>query len=120
MELIMTEPNPLAETPANVAQRENTVNGSRLREAIATRVVVADGAMATMLMSKGILPTRCFEELNVSLPALVRDVHREYMRAGVEILTANTFGANRARLSGFGFGHLVKRINQAGVRIARE
>src|SRR5436309_3523290 len=114
----MTEPNPLAEIPANVEQKE--ANGSKLRDALTSRIVVADGAMATMLMSKGVLPHRCFEELNVSLPALVRDVHKEYMRAGVEILTANTFGANRARLAGFGFGHLVKRINQAGVRIARE
>jgi homocysteine S-methyltransferase len=82
--------------------------------------LVADGAMGTMLASKGASLQRCLDELNLSLPALVRDVHREYLRAGAQILETNTFGANRKRLGVFGFGEKVRAINQAGVRIARE
>jgi len=84
------------------------------------RILVADGAMGTMLYAKGAFINRCFDELNLSLPALVRDVHQEYVRAGAEILETNTFGANRKRLGAFGFGEKVRQINQAGARIARE
>jgi methionine synthase / methylenetetrahydrofolate reductase(NADPH) len=92
------------------------------RESLEKRVLVADGAMGTMLYSKLNLKgaSRCLDELNLSLPALVRDVHREYARAGAEILKTNTFGANRKRLEVYGFAEKVRQINQAGVRIARE
>jgi methionine synthase I (cobalamin-dependent)/5,10-methylenetetrahydrofolate reductase len=93
---------------------------AEFREALAQRVLVADGAMGTMLYSKGAFINRCYDELNLSLPALVRDVHREYLRAGAEIIETNTFGANRKRLGAFGFAEKVKLINRAGVRIARE
>ena len=63
---------------------------------------------------------RCYDELNLSLPAMVRDVHQEYVRAGAEIIETNTFGANRKRLASFGFAEKVRLINRAGVRIARE
>ncbi len=90
------------------------------REALDRRVLVADGAMGTMLYAKGVFINRCYDELNLSLPALVRDVHQEYVRAGAEILETNTFGANRKRLGAFGFAEKVRLINHAGVRIARE
>jgi homocysteine S-methyltransferase len=90
------------------------------REALENRVLVADGAMGTALYSKGVFINRCYDELNLSLPALVRDVHQEYAKAGAEILETNTFGANRKRLAAFGFAEKVRVINQAGVRIARE
>src|SRR5580704_12630567 len=93
---------------------------AEFREALENRVLVADGAMGTMLYQKGVFINRCYDELNLSLPALVRDVHQEYLKAGAEILETNTFGANRKRLAGFGFGEKVRLINQAGVRIARE
>jgi len=76
--------------------------------------------MGTALYAKGVFINRCFDELNLSLPALVRDVHQEYVKAGAEILETNTFGANKKRLAAFGFGEKVRLINQAGVRIARE
>jgi len=76
--------------------------------------------MGTMLYSKGAFINRCYDELNLSLPALVRDVHQEYVRAGAEIVETNTFGANRKRLAPFGFADKVRLINRAGVRIARE
>jgi len=89
------------------------------REIFEQRVWVADGAMGTMLYAKGAFINRCFDELNLSLPALVRDVHQEYLRAGAELIETNTFGANRKRLATFGFADKVRLINRAGVRIAR-
>jgi len=93
---------------------------AEFREALENRVLVADGAMGTMLYQKGVFINRCYDELNLSLPALVRDVHQEYIKAGSEILETNTFGANRKRLAAYGFGEKVRLINQAGVKIARE
>ncbi|HUA84330.1 MAG TPA: bifunctional homocysteine S-methyltransferase/methylenetetrahydrofolate reductase [Bryobacteraceae bacterium] len=93
---------------------------AEFRETLGKRVIVADGAMGTSLYSKGVFINRCYDELNLSLPALVRDVHQEYVKAGAEILETNTFGANRKRLGAFGFSEKVRLINQAGVRIARE
>ena len=93
---------------------------AEFKEALGKRVLVADGAMGTALYAKGVFINRCYDELNLSLPALVRDVHQEYVKAGAEILETNTFGANRKRLAAFGFAEKVRLINQAGVRIARE
>src|SRR5271167_906105 len=90
------------------------------RETLGKRVLVADGAMGTALYAKGVFINRGYDELNLSLPALVRDVHQDYVKAGAEILETNTFGANRKRLAAFGFADKVRLINQAGVRIARE
>ena len=74
--------------------------------------MVADGAMGTMLYSKGVFINRCFDELNLSSPRLVRQIHQEYVKAGAEILETNTFGANRLRLAAFGFAEKLKAINQ--------
>jgi methionine synthase / methylenetetrahydrofolate reductase(NADPH) len=90
------------------------------RQQLARRVLVADGAMGTMLYSKGVFINRCFDELNLSSPALVKEVHEEYVKAGAEILETNTFGANRARLAAYGLAEKLVAINQAGVRLARE
>jgi methionine synthase I (cobalamin-dependent)/5,10-methylenetetrahydrofolate reductase len=90
------------------------------REQLARRVLVADGAMGTMLYAKGVFINRCYDELNLSSPALVKEIHDEYVKAGAEIVETNTFGANRARLSAYGFAEKLKAINQAGVRLARE
>ena len=90
------------------------------REEFSTRALVADGAMGTELYAKGVFINRCFDELNVSSPDLVRDVHKQYVKAGAEILEANTFGANRTRLAAFGLAEKLQAINQAGVRLARE
>ena len=99
----------------------NTPNRAQeFREQLSRRVIVADGAMGTMLYSRGVFINRCFDELNLSQPDLVRQIHQEYVKAGAEILETNTFGANRARLSAFGVAEKLKAINQAGVRLARE
>src|SRR5512140_1966538 len=91
----------------------------RLREKLASQVLVADGAMGTMLYSKGIFINRCFDELNLSMPALVKEIHQGYVRAGAQILETNTFGANAMHLAAYGLGEKVREINQAGVRVAR-
>jgi homocysteine S-methyltransferase len=86
----------------------------------ASRPVLSDGAMGTVLYSRGIFINRCYDELNLSDPALILSVHEEYLQAGAEILETNTFGANRFRLSRHGLGGKVAEINAAGARIARE
>ncbi len=93
---------------------------AEFKEQLANRVLVADGAMGTMLYAKGVFINRCFDELNISMPDMVREVHAEYLRAGSEILETNTFGANRVRLATFGLAERLGDINQAAVRIARE
>ncbi len=90
------------------------------REQLAKRVLVADGAMGTMLYSKGIFINRCYDELNLSAPQMVREIHEQYVKAGAEILETNTFGATRPRLAAFGLIEKMRDINLAGVRLARE
>ncbi len=90
------------------------------RNQLSRKIIVADGAMGTMLYANGIFINRCFDELSLSAPSLVSGIHRDYTEAGAEILEANTFGANRARLSGFGLADKLVAINHAGVRLARE
>ena len=87
---------------------------------ISKRPVVCDGAMGTILHSKGISLNRCYDELNAGVPQLVKDVHLAYVKAGAEVLETNTFGANRFRLQKFGLGERVREFNLAGVRLARE
>jgi methionine synthase / methylenetetrahydrofolate reductase (NADH) len=90
------------------------------RDQLQRRVLVADGAMGTVLYSKGVFINRCFDELNLSMPALVKETHQEYVKAGAEILETNTFGATRTRLAAFGLSEKLNEINRAGVRLARE
>jgi methionine synthase / methylenetetrahydrofolate reductase(NADPH) len=85
-----------------------------------SRPLLADGAMGTVLNSRGVLISRCFDELNLTDPSLILAVHEEYLQAGAEILETNTFGANRFRLGKYGLGGKVAEINAAGVRIARQ
>ena len=82
--------------------------------------LVFDGAMGSFLYEKGNLYTACFEEMNVSRPEVISQIHRDYVEAGAEVLETNTFGANRYRLARHGFEGRVAEINAAGVRLARE
>jgi methionine synthase / methylenetetrahydrofolate reductase(NADPH) len=84
------------------------------------RPVLADGGMGTMIISRGISISRCFAELNVSDPALILSIHKDYLQAGAEILETNTFGANRFQLARHGLADKVAEFNAAGVRIARQ
>lgn len=89
-------------------------------ELLEKRPIVADGAMGTMLYSKGVAFSQCFDELNLSAPQLVKEIHLGYAKAGAELIETNTFGANSARLGKYGFAGQVKEINLAGARLARE
>ncbi|MCA1559651.1 MAG: bifunctional homocysteine S-methyltransferase/methylenetetrahydrofolate reductase [Acidobacteria bacterium] len=83
------------------------------------RVLVCDGAMGTMLYAKGIFLNRSFDELNLTEPDLVAEVHQAYVRAGADVIETNTFGANRVKLGAFGLAERAHAINTQGARIAR-
>ena len=83
------------------------------------RVHVLDGAMGTMLYSRGIFVNVSYDELNLSQPELVQEVHQAYVQAGAEILETNTFGANPVKLSSYGLDDDTEAINRAAVEIAR-
>lgn len=83
-------------------------------------VVLFDGAMGTVLYQKGVFLNRCFDELVLVQPELVREVHRGYAEAGAQILETNTFGANRAKLAAYGLGERVIEINRQAAQLARE
>ncbi len=73
-----------------------STRAQEFRDQLSSRVIVADGAMGTMLYSRGVFINRCFDELNLSSPDMVRQIHQEYAKAGAEILETNTFGATDA------------------------
>ncbi|MCB0154374.1 MAG: homocysteine S-methyltransferase family protein, partial [Anaerolineae bacterium] len=81
--------------------------------------LLCDGAMGTMIYSKGIPFERCFDELNLSQPALIADIHRAYIEAGANVIETNTFGANRFKLGEHGLAERLAEINRAGVTLAR-
>ena len=80
--------------------------------------VLFDGAMGTMLIARGLRPGRPPEEWNGEHPDIVRDVHLSYLKAGAEVVTANTFGATPSRLSSYGFGDRIDELNRLGVALA--
>jgi methionine synthase / methylenetetrahydrofolate reductase(NADPH) len=81
--------------------------------------LLADGAMGTMLHGRGVGFDKCFDELNITSPAVVAEVHREYIEAGAQIVLTNTFGANRYKLRKHGLEKSLIEINSAGVELAR-
>ncbi|MFJ3146045.1 methionine synthase [Streptomyces halstedii] len=114
----------MASSPTPSADSRN--RAAALREALATRVVVADGAMGTMLQAQD--PTLedfqdlegCNEILNVTRPDIVRSVHEEYFAVGVDCVETNTFGANFAALGEYDIPERVYELSESGARIARE
>ena len=82
--------------------------------------VLCDGAMGTLLYSKGIFINRCYDELNLSAADLIRGIHQEYLKAGAEVIETNTFGANSFRLAKHGCLDKLVEINRQGARLARE
>jgi homocysteine S-methyltransferase len=93
---------------------------STLRELIADgRTHVFDGAMGTMLYGRGVFLNVCYDELNIRQPELIRDIHREYLKAGAELLETNTFGANPRKLAQYGLGADTEKINRAAAELTR-
>jgi methionine synthase I (cobalamin-dependent)/5,10-methylenetetrahydrofolate reductase len=103
-----------------VSDRAASAPVKPLFERLAEGAVVFDGAMGTMLYARGVFVNRCFDELNLSNPNLVRSIHEEYIAAGAEVIETNTFGAHRFKLGPHGLGAHVRKINREGARIARE
>jgi len=83
-------------------------------------VYLFDGAMGTMLYAKGVFINKCYDELNLRNPEIVLEVHKQYVRAGAEILETNTYGANRVKLRTFGIEDDLRDINMRAVELARE
>jgi len=82
--------------------------------------VLCDGAMGTLLYSKGVFINRCYDELNLSQPDFIRGIHHEYLQAGAEIIETNTFGANSFRLARHSLADKVRDMNRTGAKLARE
>jgi len=90
------------------------------RERLQTEVIVFDGGVGTYLYEKGIYINTCFDELNLTNPDLVAEVHRDYVNAGADVVETNTFGANRFKLAPHGLEAKVYDINSKGAEIARK
>src|SRR5436305_7180385 len=82
--------------------------------------VLCDGAMGTLLYAKGVFINKCYDELNLTQPDLIRGIHQEYLNAGAEVIETNTFGGNSFRLARHGLADKVREINLQGARLARE
>lgn len=82
------------------------------------RVHIFDGAMGTLLYSRGVFVNVCYDELNLSRPELVQAIHEEYVAAGAEILETNTFGANPVKLSSYGLEARTEEINARAAELA--
>src|SRR5499433_2797865 len=82
--------------------------------------VLFDGAMGTLLYSKGVFINKCYDELNLTQPDLIRNIHNEYLNAGADVIETNTFGGNSFRLDRHGLKDKVHAINVQGARLARE
>src|SRR2546423_5892999 len=83
-------------------------------------IYVFDGAMGTMLYAKGVYINRSYDELNLTNPDLVREVHAEYVRAGADILETNTFGATAHNLQQYGLDNRLREINLSAAKVAKE
>ncbi len=82
--------------------------------------IVLDGAMGTIIYERGVFINRCFDEVCLTNPDLIRDIHAEYIKAGADVIETNTFGANRIWLQGYGLAEKTVEINLAGARLAKE
>ncbi len=91
---------------------------SDLLDRLAAGVILADGAMGTMLHARGVGFDKCFDELNLTNPSAVGQIHREYVESGSQLILSNTFGANRFKLAKHGLQEQVRDINRAGVDLA--
>src|SRR5947209_18186057 len=89
-------------------------------ERLRSAPVLCDGAMGTVLYDQGIFINRCYDELNISQPEIIRGIHRDYVHAGAEVIETNTFGGNSFRLARHGCADQAAEINRAVARIARD
>jgi methionine synthase I (cobalamin-dependent)/5,10-methylenetetrahydrofolate reductase len=92
---------------------------SKFLDLISNRTILADGAMGTMLHAHGVGFDKCFDELNLTNPSAVADIHRAYIEAGAQLIITNTFGANRFKLAKHGLENKVVELSKAGVDLAK-
>jgi len=110
---------------SGLAIDETTERAAALRSALTERVVVADGAMGTMLQASDATiddfggHEGCNEILNVTRPDIVQAVHRAYLDAGADCVTTNTFGANLGNLGEYGIADRIGELSEAGALLAR-
>lgn len=95
-------------------------NKTHIIKRLRNEVLVGDGAIGTMLYTKGVSLDSNFEHLNLIRPKLVAELAGEYVAAGAQVIETNTFGANTTKLAAIGLGHKVAEINFAGAAIARK
>lgn len=88
-------------------------------EKITNSPLIFDGAMGTLLYEKGVFLNTCYDELNLTNPNLIKEIHQNYVQAGADVILTNTFGANRIKLEKYGLADKVKEINIAGVELAK-
>ena len=91
----------------------------RARLNAAAKPIVTDGAMGTLLHERGVDIDACFDELNLTHPAVVAEIHRDYIQAGAEVIKTNTFGANCTKLERHGLDEQVVEVNAAAVNLAQ-
>lgn len=89
-------------------------------ETLVQEGILADGAMGTEIYTRGVFINRCYDELNLSNPKLIKEIHESYINAGSGLIESNTFMSSRPALSAFGLESKVDAINKAGVAIAKE
>src|SRR6266545_991223 len=92
---------------------------NKFLDLLSSQTLLADGAMGTMLHSHGVGFDKCFDELNLTNPSAVAEIHRAYIEAGAQLIITNTFGANRYKLAKHGLEDQVIQINKASVDLAK-
>jgi len=92
---------------------------NKFLELLSSQTLLADGAMGTMLHTRGVGFDKCFDELNLTNPSAVAEIHRAYIEAGAQLIITNTFGANRFKLTKHGLQDKIIEINKAGVDLAK-
>ncbi len=96
------------------------MTSTSFQQALNHGVLVFDGAMGTELYRHHVFTNRCFDELCLSEPKLIRQIHADYRDAGADVLTTNTFGANRVALANFALAERLHEIVRAGAGLARK
>ncbi len=92
----------------------------RIQDVIRSRVLVFDGAMGTEIYRRNVFTNRCFDELSLSAAEMIRQIHMEYADAGADVLTTNSYGANREALGKFGLAERTEAVNVAAAKLCRE
>src|ERR1051325_4514077 len=92
---------------------------TKFLQMLSTQILLADGAMGTMLHGRGVGFDKCFDELNLTNPSAVADIHRAYIEAGAQLIITNTFCANRFKLTKHGLQDKIIEINKAGVDLGK-